>query len=110
MRMWMTDPRIMCRQHLLGEHVELHMTVGALNLGTSIKGYLASDLLEPQNLKSRHTELVTEMASRGYHHKSPLPELAADPPSHNLDRDAAKAELLRRCPECRERSKAVTHG
>ena len=25
MRMWMVNPRIMCRQHLLGEHVEIHM-------------------------------------------------------------------------------------
>lgn len=25
MRMWMVDPTIMCRQHLLGEHYELHV-------------------------------------------------------------------------------------
>jgi hypothetical protein len=25
--MWMVDPRIMCRNHLLGEHAEIHMFV-----------------------------------------------------------------------------------
>lgn len=36
MRMWMVPPELMCRQHLLGEHVELHMFVGAINKGTSV--------------------------------------------------------------------------
>ena len=30
MRMWGVDPKQMCRQHLLGEHVELHMQAGAV--------------------------------------------------------------------------------
>jgi len=28
--MWMTPPAGMCRKHLLGEHVELHMLLGQL--------------------------------------------------------------------------------
>lgn len=31
MRMWMVDPKIMCRKHLLGEHLELHMLAGCIN-------------------------------------------------------------------------------
>ena len=50
MRMWMVDPRIMCRQHLLGEHVEIHMFVGAISRGKSVKGYLEKGLLEVHNM------------------------------------------------------------
>jgi hypothetical protein len=30
MRMWMVPPKVMCRKHLLGEHVEIHMLAGSL--------------------------------------------------------------------------------
>ena len=30
MRQWMVDPRLLCRKHLLGEHVENHMFIGTL--------------------------------------------------------------------------------
>ena len=40
MRMWMVNPEILCRKHLLGEHVELHMLVGWIIKGKSIQGYL----------------------------------------------------------------------
>lgn len=103
MRMWMVNPRILCRQHLLGEHLELHMTMGAVNKGISLRGYLSGDLLEPQNLHSRHEELVTEMLRRGYRHLSPLPTQRKPVQAHLIDRKAAQIELLRRCPNCRER-------
>jgi len=28
MRMWMLNPKALCRKHLMGEHVEIHMLVG----------------------------------------------------------------------------------
>jgi len=65
----MVDPRILCRQHLLGEHAELHMFIGALGRGLSVKGYLEKNLLEIHNLHGRHEELVREMKRRGYKHK-----------------------------------------
>ena len=37
MRMWMVDPQIMCRQHLLGEHTEMHMFVGTLKRGPALQ-------------------------------------------------------------------------
>ena len=42
MRMWMVDPKKMCRKHLLGEHVEIHMMVGTLLKGRSIDGFLGT--------------------------------------------------------------------
>jgi len=68
MRMWMVNPKIMCRQHLLGEHVEIHMFVGTLSRGKSVKGYLEKGLLEVHNLYWRHEELVEEMKRRGTVH------------------------------------------
>lgn len=101
MRMWMVDPRIMCRKHLLGEHVELHMFVGTLKKGISVHGYLADNLMEPESLYTRHEVLVAEMESRGYNHKSPL-EQVPTPLARPINKQAALAELLRRCPECAE--------
>ncbi len=72
MRMWMIDPKLMCRKHLLGEHRELHALVGILKKGTGIQGYLDNNLIETHNIVNRHEELVKEMTNRGYSHKSPL--------------------------------------
>jgi hypothetical protein len=103
----MVDPRIMCRKHLLGEHVEHHMFVGAINKGKNIAGFLLKNLLEPLSLLYRHAALVEEMERRGYKHKSPLPLpiFAKDDQRllFQIDKDSAQAELIRRCPECRNR-------
>lgn len=104
MRQWLVDPKIMCRQHLLGEHLEHHMFVGTIRKGGDLTGFLAGNLLEPASLISRHLELVEEMTRRGYKHKSPLPKFEATGNEDVvIDRPAAMAELLRRCPECRQR-------
>ena len=65
MRMWMVPPRRMCRKHLMGEHVEIHMAVATLRLGRSVDGFLEKGLLELRSLKSRHDELAAEMLRRG---------------------------------------------
>jgi len=70
----MVNPRIMCRQHLLGEHAEIHMFIGVISRGKSVKGYLEKGFLEVHNLYSRHEELVEEMKRRGYHHSSDVEE------------------------------------
>jgi len=111
MRMWMVEPAVMCRKHLLGEHVELHMFVGTLKKGISVKGYLADNLMEPASLHSRHDALVIEMGRRGYNHQSPLPieyPVVINDLAVTIDRPAALAELVRRCPECAARAKACT--
>jgi len=75
MRIWDLPPRRLCRQHLLGEHVELHAIWSVLTKGK--KGYA----LHPETLRwkgklkalqRRHERLVVEMTRRGYRHASPL--------------------------------------
>jgi hypothetical protein len=112
-RMWLVDPELMCRAHLLGEHRELHTFIGALNAGHSVRGYIERGLLEPASLWWRHAKLVQEMLQRGYRHHSPLPELQQcsvavgrmiERGDRIVDREASLQELLRRCPRCRERA------
>lgn len=99
MRMWMIDPRLMCRKHLNGEHYEIHMLAGHLRAGHSIKGYLEKGLLEPQNMKQRHDELAAEMVRRGGNHKSPL-VVDFDCPKGNVYQWVSMRDLRWRCPRC----------
>lgn len=111
MRQWMVDPRIMCRQHLLGEHVEHHMFVGTLRRGKRVAGFLRDNLLELPSLPQRHQELVAEMTRRGYNHQSELLDynlFGDERDDVKIDKVAALAELLRRCPACRARHTAMT--
>ena len=99
MRMWMVSPRKMCRKHLLGEHVEIHMAVATLRLGKSVAGFLEKGLLELSSLRSRHDDLVAEMLRRGYRHNSPLGPVPRRK-GGRIDRRANARELARRCPDC----------
>jgi hypothetical protein len=100
----MVDPKIMCRQHLLGEHVELHMLVGSINRGISLDGYINDGLIELDMIRERHQELVDEMHRRGYRHKSPLPRFARALQAYKqrgqVDVDSNVVELARRCEAC----------
>ena len=109
MRQWLCDPKILCMNHILGEHSEIHMFVGTINKGISIQGYLDNNLLEPEQLVLRHWELLKEMISRGMKHKSPLPNIQywrmTDlQRSITIDKESALMDLLSRCPKCKERS------
>jgi hypothetical protein len=97
--MWMVDPKAMCQQHLLGEHVETHMLAGSLNRGRSIDGFLAKGLLEPQNLAARHAALAAEITARGMHHRSPL-QAFRRVVEGSVDVKASYIELARRCAKC----------
>lgn len=105
--MWLVNPKAMCRRHLLGEHVEMHMFVGALNKGTRIDRYVAENMVEFEQIRSRHDQLAREMEARGYNHESPLPnimsagQVSPEQRQVKIDRAASAAELARRCPECR---------
>jgi hypothetical protein len=102
MRMWMVDPKKMCRKHLLGEHVEIHMMVGTLLKGRSIEGFLKRGLLEPQSARRRHDALAAEMQTRGYNHSSPLPQFPHYDYVIPVVRERSEAELAARCPDCRK--------
>lgn len=99
MRMWMINPEYLCRNHLLGEHLECHMFASCLRLNKSLTGYLHKGLLEPQSLKARHDELVEEMIKRGYKHHSPL----SVPPTDQIGlvcRKHSVKTLASRCDMC----------
>jgi len=75
MRIWDIPPEKLCRQHLLGEHSELHAIWTILTQGK--KGYSK----HPETMRwkgklralyDRHQALVHEMTQRGYKHHSPL--------------------------------------
>ena len=105
MRMWMLDPKWMCRKHLLGEHVEMNMFAGSMLKGVSMKGYIDSGLMYVPKLNERHDVLVAEMLARGYNHKSPMQDvkhLLFDHPDL-IDLDWNVQDLAQRCPECAER-------
>jgi hypothetical protein len=77
MRIWDIDPSLLCRQHLLGEHRELHGLWNILTTHGGVGGYSR----HPETirwvgklpaLRSRHELIVQEMARRGYNHASSL--------------------------------------
>ena len=107
--MWMTPPNKMCRQHLLGEHKELHMFVGCIRLGRNLEGYIRKKLLilDEKAIRDRHAALVAEMTVRGYNHQSPLKDFHIENPRGEVDLDFNIADLTGRCPRCRERMRAA---
>lgn len=90
MRVWDLDPKMLCRQHLLGEHRELHGLWNILTRHGSVGGY--SHHPETQRwrgklmaLHSRHEALAEEMARRGYRHASALDKKLAEGTSSDQD-------------------------
>jgi len=100
-RMWMIAPRKMCRNHLLGEHKELHQAVGSILKNKSLKGHLEKGQIEIHNIVSRHKELVKEMKYRGYKHKSKLKKFKSIK-AGKINIKANYNELAKRCKECRK--------
>lgn len=80
MRIWDLSPALLCRQHLLGEHRELH------GLWIVLTHRRAGYRTHPETrrwegrlkaLYHRHETLGAEILGRGYQHKSPLDALLA---------------------------------
>lgn len=108
MRIWDLPPGILCRQHLLGEHRELHALWVVLT--ENRRGYS----MHPETLRwvgklgalyARHTALVREMAKRGYRHASPLDKRLARGSPRQRARLASplaqRAMLARKGCDCR---------
>lgn len=74
-RIWAVPVSELDRQHLLGEHAELHCIIGAL-LGKykAYRNHPETRRFENriEQLYYRHADQVAEMQKRGYHHNSPL--------------------------------------
>ena len=75
MRIWDLPPSLLCREHLLGEHRELHAMWSVII--NNKKGYSK----HPETLRwvgklkalyLKHEEIVIEMTKRGYKHRSDL--------------------------------------
>lgn len=75
MRIWDISPSLLCRQHLLGEHRELHAVWSVIT--KKKRGYSK----HPETMRwvgklralyLRHQKLVGEMKKREYVHKSDL--------------------------------------
>ncbi len=101
MRMWNVDPKLLCRKHLLGEHVETHMFAGTIKKGIKYNGYIKNKLLEIHNLKKRHDIIAEEMVRRGYNHRTPL-NFESDIVIGEIDVEANLKDLFERCQECRK--------
>jgi len=100
LRMWMVDPEKLCRQHLLGEHKELHMLVGNIRKGNNIGGYVRDGLVQVNKVRERHAELVDEMDDRGYNHESELREFDYAGECGLVDVERSRRDLASRCDEC----------
>lgn len=108
MRMWMVNPKIMCNQHLLGEHLELHMMTGHIRRKKSLTGWINNNCIEPTSIIIRHRQIADEMINRGFNHKSPcdlrideLNYLPFNEINAQIDSTASFKELIHRCPKCR---------
>lgn len=82
MRIWDIEPELLCKNHLLAEHRELHGLWNILTMHGGKGGYSR----HPETLRwvgkekalyERHEELVKEFSIRGYNHKTPLDESLA---------------------------------
>ena len=107
MRMWMTNPKLLCNKHLLGEHGELHKFIQSFHKKYSVDNRVSPIVqIELSSYQSRHDELANEMISRGMNHNSPLPELPdfSYLPRHHyeakVDTDISFKDLKERCSEC----------
>ena len=105
MRMWMVNPKWLCRKHLLGEHGEIHKHRHSFVKHHSIAKRVSPVVqVEPLSMQARHDALASEMSRRGYTHASPYEQ--PEPLEHmsaTVDTQAAMLDLFARCPECRER-------
>ncbi len=106
MRVWDVSPSLLCRQHLLGEHRELHGLWNILTKHGGTGGY--SNHPETKRwvgklkaLYLRHEALVAEMAKRGYNHQTPLDKRLATGKAKQdvfIDSLAQQKKLLKEKP------------
>lgn len=109
MRMWFISPKKLCRQHLLGEHVECHMFAGTLRKKISVQGYIDGGLFIPSLLPKRHELIAEEMHRRGMCHNSPLQMPSLTDAQKNVKLTLSmvrksRKDLFTRCKECAERN------
>jgi len=111
MRMWMVDPKIMCTQHLLGEHKEIHMFISVIRRGGNVTGFIENNELDVGQLCCRHEELVQEFKRRRFNHNSDLAvwditwivdhnPFTKDLKHKRINISESRSLLLTRCKKC----------
>ncbi len=75
MRIWDVSVNKLCRQHLLGEHAELHCLFSIIS--NKKKGFANHPETKRWRgklaaLYKRHEQQIKEMKKRGYNHQTPL--------------------------------------
>lgn len=105
-RMWKIAPELLCDQHLLGEHNELHQIVGTIrkhpHSEAILEGHAREGQIETSAIQSRHDDLVEEMESRDMNHLSPM-EYNDELDIGEVDPEVSLEVLYSRCEECRNR-------
>ena len=102
----MINPKLLCKQHLLGEHFEIHKLIGNLkHTGKWARALTRKGFLEPQNALKRHNKLAAEIVKRNMKHKSPLKLEGVDLPHGTVNLKKSIKDLTKRCRKCRERIK-----
>jgi hypothetical protein len=96
----------MCKNHLLGEHKEIHQLIGSIKKRHKLDGFVRNNLIEIKSIHNRHFELVKEMSNRGYTHSSPLTDynldyLATEIINYRVDKNKSLVDLLNRCESCK---------
>ena len=116
-RMWAVDPRMLCRQHLLGEHSEMHEGVGLITsdhaaenpktVKAQLEGQARAGNIDTTWFRPRHDALARELVSRGGEHNSPLP--AYDDPEIGEGAIGVNESVgtLLKCDDCRPRLIAI---
>jgi hypothetical protein len=109
MKMWMIPCIILCKNHLLGEHNEIHkhrhIFVKKYKIDKRITPIIQ---IEPLQMENRHNELAKEMKNRNYNHNSKytIPDLnylKTEFLNAKVDKIYSLCELLLRCNKCRNR-------
>lgn len=106
MRMWMVDPKLLCKKHLLGEHGEIHKHKHNFVKRHSVSGRLFPIVqIEPSSMKTRHDELAKEMIRRGYNHNSEYEQpdisyLTIEQQNAKVDTNISIKDLKTRCIFC----------
>lgn len=83
----------------------MHMFLGCIKKGISLKGYYDKKLVRTNLIKKRHDELAVEMIFRDMKHNSPISEtdFLRDFKYGEIDIEANINELMNRCSKCKER-------
>ena len=112
MRMWMANPKCMCKKYLNTEHYELHILFGSIKKNpnnNTIKTLTERGYIEPKSIYDRHEELVKELLKRNIKHNSPMDynefkeafnKLSQEVKKGIIDKKKSSLILFKKCNEC----------